>query len=383
MALSALLLVGAALLTRSVINLQRIDRGFDSHDLFSMKLSLPRDRYATGPARTAVIERVVDAAGHLPGVIAVTNANATPPSFGGVFFAPIEIEGGSAVAPPSMMPMNFVSPNYFQVLGVKIDGSTFSPASSENSDVIVNRGFEQKYWQGQSAVGRRFRFKDDKSQKADADWMRVVGVADDVPYGSPGADRAAPFIYNPISPKSASSVSVVAVRVRKGVDPSVALQQIVKSIDSHLAPPPVTTVDAALASTVATQRFTMILLTVFAVVAVLLSAIGLYGVISYVVTQRTREIGIRVALGASPANVAAAIVARGLALSVVGLALGLFGSIWGSALIKTALFGVTGTDATSYAIAGVTLLAVSVVACFIPMRRAMRVDPAIAMRGET
>ena len=153
-------------------------------------------------------------------------------------------------------------------------------------------------------------------------------------------------------------------------------------MDARLIPPPVISVDADLASTISTQRFTMVLLAVFAMTAVVLSAIGLYGVISYVVTQRTREIGIRVALGATPANVARAIVARGLLLSVTGLAAGLGAAVWGTRLIKTMLFGVTGTDAASYALAGVALLAVSLVACAVPMRRAMRVDPVIAMRGE-
>jgi putative ABC transport system permease protein len=137
-----------------------------------------------------------------------------------------------------------------------------------------------------------------------------------------------------------------------------------------------------LAATIAPQRFTMVLLAVFAGLAVLLSAVGLYGVISYVVTQRTREIGIRIALGATPHRVARAVVARGLVLSIVGLAAGLAIAVWGSALIKSMLYGVAATDPLSYTMAGAALLGVSLLACTIPMRRAMRVDPVIAMRAD-
>jgi ABC-type antimicrobial peptide transport system permease subunit len=124
------------------------------------------------------------------------------------------------------------------------------------------------------------------------------------------------------------------------------------------------------------------LLSVFGAIAAVLAAVGIYGVMAYAVTQRTREIGIRVALGATPANVARAIVARGLVLSVAGLAVGLTAAVWGTRLIKSALFGVVGTDALSYALAAAALLIVSVGACAVPMRRAVRVDPVIAMRGE-
>jgi putative ABC transport system permease protein len=273
-------------------------------------------------------------------------------------------------------------PTYFRSLGIRVTGSTFSPEAAARHEVIVNRGFVARYWPGQSGVGRRFRFIEAKNQKPDEGWMTVIGVADDVPTRGLAGDRGEPFVYQPMNPKEMNSRVVLAVRAKDGIDPTAALRKMVTSFDARLVPPPVITVDADLASSISTQRFTMTLLAAFAALAVVLSAVGLYGVISYVVTQRTREIGIRVALGATPRQVARAIVLRGLVLSVGGLVVGLVAAVWGTRLIKAALYQVTSTDPASYALAGLTLLAVSVLACLVPMRRAMRVDPLIAMRGE-
>jgi len=381
MALSAMLLVGAALLVRSVIKLQHVETGFDTRNLYAMTVNLARERYPSGTERSAFIDRVADAARQLPGVVGVTRATATPPKIGGFMMSPVEIEGGAAAAPPSVIPMNFVAPSYFQVLGIRVEGSTFGPASIGASEVIINRGFAAKYWPGQTALGHRFRFKG-RNQKPEEDWLRIVGIADDVPTQGLSADRTKPFLYQPADPTKGPTRTIVVVRTTDGVNVAPALRRIVTAMDSRLVPPPVITVEADLAKTISRQRFTMLLLAVFATLAVVLSAIGLYGVISYVVTQRTREIGIRVALGATPSNVARTIAVRGLALSVAGLAIGLIGAVWGTRLIRTALFEVAGTDPASYALAAATLLGVSAVACTVPMRRAMRVDPVIAMRGE-
>jgi putative ABC transport system permease protein len=157
---------------------------------------------------------------------------------------------------------------------------------------------------------------------------------------------------------------------------------VVKALDPRLVPPIVRSTDDILSDSVSRYRFTMTLLAAFAGLSVLLSAIGLYGVIAYVVTQRHREIGIRIALGATPRDVARAIVVRALVLSAVGLIAGLGIATWGAKLIRASLYNTSATDPLSYAAAGALLLVVSVGACVLPMRRAMRVDPVIAMRGE-
>jgi putative ABC transport system permease protein len=383
MALSALLLVGAMLLVRTVIKLQHVDSGFNPKGLYTLWLELPRDRFTSSAARTAFANHALDEARQISGVTAAARSRVTPPGAGGAKFEPIEVEDGATEPSARWTPANTVAPNYFQVLGIRLEGATFGSAPADSDDIIVNRSFASKYWPGQPAVGRRFRFKG-KNQKPGEAWKRVVGVADNVPLhlGSSGADRSPPAFYERLNSDDAGASSAIVVRVRPGVDPTEALRRIVTSLDSRLPRPSVTGVEDDLARTFATQRFTMTLLTVFATLAVVLSAIGLYGVISYVVTQRTREIGIRVALGAMPLHVARTIVVRGLALAALGVVIGLVASIWGTSLIKASLFGITSTDAASYVLASVLLLGVSLFACAVPMRRAMRVDPAIAMRGD-
>lgn len=380
MALSAMLLVGAALLVRSVHNLQNIDPGFDTANLYSMNVQLPRNRYPADADRRRFMEQVMREAGAIPGVVAVTAAGATPPGIGGFMMSALETRAGMDPAPQAMM-MNFITPNYFSTLRLRLEGRTFDEGSLERNDVIVNRAFARKHWPGQPAVGQQMRFGDGR-QKSDEGWMTVIGVADEVPTGGAMREPDQPLIYQPMDPRAGLSRISFAVRVKPGFDPVAPLRNVVKTLDDRMIPPAVTTVDADLASSIASQRFTMMLLAVFATLAVVLSAIGLYGVISYVVTQRTREIGIRIALGATPRNVARAVVSRGLVLSTIGLALGLVAAVWGTRVIKSTLYGVTGTDPVSYVATALTLLAVSILACVVPMRRAMRVDPVIAMRGE-
>ncbi len=379
MAVSAMLLVGATLLVRSVSKLQHLAPGFDTRDLYSMSLQLPRDRYPTAAERQQFIDRVLARARTLPGVEAVSYGGATPPGIGGFMMAGFQAEG-EAPQPPSATMMNFVAPNFFSTLRLRVEGSTFTEASLARSEVIVSRAFARKHWPGASAVGRRLRFAGPKS-KSDEGWKTVIGVADEVQTGSM-SDHFDALIYNPIDPKDGHSRLSVAVRARAGIDPTVSLRRIVSELDARFIPPPVSTVESDLAKSIGPQRFTMLLLAAFATLAVVLSAVGLYGVISYVVTQRTREIGIRIALGASPSNVARAIAARGLVLSTIGLALGLIMAVWGTRLIRSALFGVTATDPVSYVATGGLLLLVSLLACLLPMRRAMRVDPVIAMRAD-
>jgi hypothetical protein len=301
----------------------------------------------------------------------------------GFMIAPLEGEGAApATNPRSIMATNTVSGDYFQLLGARLRGAPFDAGSASRDEVIINEGLASKLWPGQDAIGKRLRFRFPGAPAAEQKWMRVVGVATNIATRGLSLDHTGPVLYYPLDQAKWPATTTLAVRVSHGIDPVAALRGIVRQLDPALPPPSVHAVAADLAETIATQRFTMTLLAVFACLAVLLSAVGLYGLISYVVTQRRREIGIRMALGATPPLVARAVVARGLALSVVGLAIGLVTGIWATKLIKTTLYGVSGTDAPSYAATALLLLAISVLACVVPMRRAMAVDPAIAMRGD-
>jgi predicted permease len=379
MAVSAMLLVGATLLVRSVSRLQHVDPGFDTRNLYSMSLQLPRDRYPSAAGRRQFVDRVVERARMIPGVESVSFAGATPPGIGGFMLAGLQVEG-EAVQPPSAMMMNFVAPNFFSTLRLHVEGSAFTDASPARSEVIVSRAFARKHWPGASAVGHRIRFAGPKS-KPEEGWMTVIGVAEDVQTGAM-SDHFDALIYNPIDPKDGHSRLSVAVRTKPGIDPTISLRRIVTDLDLRFIPPPVSAVASDLANSIGPQRFTMLLLATFATLAVVLSAVGLYGVISFVVTLWSRVLGFGLALGASRWLVGRGIAARGLVLSTVGLAIGLTAAVWGTRLIRSALFGVTTTDPLSYVATGVLLLAISLLACLLPMRRAMRVDPVITMRAD-
>jgi predicted permease len=380
MALSAMLLVGAALLVRSVSKLERVDPGFPTADLYSVTLSLPTTRY--NPAsEAAFVRQIQDGVKQIGGVKTIAVASSAPPN-NGYIIAAIEAEGSDyGKRAPGAIAMNNVQPEYFSTVGLPmIAGTTFTAGASDRSDLIINEGFAQKLWPGQSAVGRHIRFPGPAGSPP-ATWQTVVGVVGNVITTASTHDRDAPLFYFPMNDREGGSKTIL-FRVSPGFDPVAPVRQLVAAADPRLPPVPVQSATSRLASTFATQRFTMQLLAAFAGLAVLLSGIGLYGVIAYVVTQRQREIGVRIALGATPAHVARLIVVRGLVVSTVGLAIGLTAATWGSSLVQSALYGVTGTDPVSYAAAAALLSGVAVLACVVPMRRAMAVDPAIAMRGD-
>jgi predicted permease len=381
MALSAMLLVGAALLVRSVRNLERVDVHFDTANLYSLKLMLPPARYPKLDANLAMVEQMLENTKRLPSVLGATFANSTPPDAGYMLSRP-ESADGKTLPNNAFTSFNAIAPEYFNLLGLRfLRGRTFSHSASGEPEVIINEGFAQKMWPGEDAIGKRIRFAS-ADKTSPNPWKTVIGVVPNVPMLGLSGDPAKPMFYLDHRTSSFFGSVRIVVRARPGMNPTAAMKRVVMAIDPRATPPSVETIANALSDSIASQRFTMNLLAVFALLAVVLSAVGLYGVISFVVTQRTREIGIRMALGALPADVARAVVARGLALSLAGLSIGLVGAVWGTKLIKSALFGVTGTDAMSYATTGATLLAVSMIASLVPMRRAMRVDPVIAMRGD-
>jgi putative ABC transport system permease protein len=348
--------------------------------LYALNFELPGSRYNQA-ARRDFVRQIHDAVQHVGGVKDVSIASSVPPN-NGYMVGSIEAEGSDyGNRAPAAIAMNSIEPNYFSTLGLKfVSGATFSAGAGERSDIIINEGFAKKLWPGQVAAGHRIRFPGPPGSPP-GKWQTVVGVVGDVITSASTKDRQAPMLYFPLDGMDPSSPQLL-IRVATGFDPVTPIRQLLASADPRLPPATVPTIASGLEATFAMQRFTMRLLAAFAGLAVVLSGIGLYGVIAYVVTQRHREIGVRLALGATPAHVARVIVVKGLVVSIIGLAIGLTAATWGSRLVQTVLFGVTGTDPISYAAAAVLLLSVSVLACVVPMRRAMAVDPAIAMRGD-
>ena len=376
MALATTLVVGATLLVRSVINLHAIDSGFEARGLYSIGLSLP-GRYDEA-AKVGFYRQLVERTRALPGVEAVTLASGSPPSSHGMPGA-IQIHG--AEQPPAeaigYLRTNQVDDGYFSTLGIRLlEGSSFTDSTREAGQVVVNRGFAQRYWPGESALGHRIRVI---GPGAPGDWLTIVGVVADAAANGLTEPANDPILYLPTVEYYSPAV---ILRVTPGIDVAPSVRQVVSSLDAHLVPPTLVSVEEAMARSTERPRFIMTLLASFSVAALLLAAIGLYGIMAYTVAQRTREIGIRMALGATRLTIGRAIIVNGLVLAGIGALLGGMGAWWGTRLLQSSLYGVTRPDPASLFLAAVILSMTTLLACLVPSSRAVRVDPTIAMRAD-
>jgi putative ABC transport system permease protein len=369
-AVSAMLLVGATLLIRTVINLQRIDPGFDPHGVYTMRIQVPFDRYKSDINRAAFYDELALRARSIPGVQSSTIASNAPPR-SNIVFGALTAEGRAPDSKGGAIAVNYVRPNYFSVLRARfISGGSFRDASTSSTEVIVNRSAAATLWPGATAVGKRLRYSPREP------WLTVVGVVDDDATTGAGIGRREPMLF---ILERAPMPATLIVRA-PDIDPRPLLRQLLVSMESKMPSPQVTSLAAELARQTAQQRFTTAVLSIFAAIAVALSAIGVYGVMNYTVSERTREIGIRVALGASSAQIAGAVARGALLWIALGIGLGLAGALWEVRLVKAMLFGVAETDLASFVLGGLGLLVVALIAASIPTRRATAVDPLIAMR---
>lgn len=376
-ALSTTLLVGAALLVRSVVALQSKDPGFRPAGLYGIKLVLSDKAYPTHAAKEAFYNELLARARLAGGVQSLTFAEGAPPSQSFLIGA-MQIEGEAPPAPgaTSFINYNGVKPDYFRVMGVRlVAGTTFSDTTQDSKQVIVNEGFARKYWPSESAVGHRLRLL----FNGQGDWLTIVGVAGNAFTSGLTSDATQPLLYTPFRGDYQPSL---IVRVAPGANPIGTIRALVAAIDRRLPPPPVDNVQDAMTETISGPRFTMTLLAAFTVLALVLAAVGLYGVLSYAVAQRTREIGIRIALGATRQAVARSVVRQGAMLAIAGILVGLAGSLWATKLIENMLYGVPRSDPISFTVGALLLFGTAMAACLVPTRRAVAVDPLIAMRAE-
>jgi putative ABC transport system permease protein len=377
-ALSLVLMIGAGLLIRTLSSLQDRPLGFDPTNAVTATVRLPADRYPdSSPARREFHEQLRDAAAALPGVRAASLTLATPPGYG-VLFAAFEIDGTPIEEGQSseIFWMNIAEAGFFRTLDVRIvAGRAIEATDHARSDVvIINETLARRFFPD-GAVGRRVRFS------REGEWSTVIGVAADLPASGLGAIGATPQIHRPPGPDSQLGM----ILLDTDLPPTVlrpALQQLVMRMDSEVAVDEVTTVEAKIAASLARPRFNLLLLGALAAMALLLSAVGLYGVVSYAVTQRTREIGIRRALGAPVADLVRLVFAEGLVPTAFGLCLGL-AAAWGLVTLMTSmLFGLAPRDPLTFVVVPAMLLAVTVLACLLPARRAIGVEPVIALRTD-
>ncbi len=390
-ALALLLLVGAGLLTRSFAALRSVDPGFNPNNVLSMVVSVAGSAESPMAARETFYRNVLERVRALPGVESAGAINHLP--LDGDEWGVGYLVGGRPVPAPQDMPSTIyreAAPGYFETMRLPIlKGRAIEATDTMTMPhvVVVNERFAHDVWPNDDPIGKRLTFDTDR---ADKDWLTVIGVSKNAAQADWTA-RIEPEIYRAALQDSKflgeenSAVSYITLVVRVKGDPAAltnAVKSAVWSFDHNLPISEVVTMDGVVAEANAQPRFEMLLLGVFAAVALALAAIGIYGVMSYSVTRRTHEIGVRMSLGASRSQVLLLVLRQGLTLAGIGLAVGLIGALPLSRLMAGLLFGVHPNDPLTYIGVGGLLLVVALIAVYVPARRAMRVDAIIALRYE-
>jgi putative ABC transport system permease protein len=383
MALSVMLLSGAGLLIRSFSRLQAVDPGFASEGLVSFGVSLPDAAYEGDERRVATQERLLAQLRGLPGVRSAAAVSDLPLS-GGVTYLTFEIEGRPE-APNREDPaaqILRVTPDYFRTMGIPLRKGRVVDSTDRSAStpvVVINERAAREYFAGEEPVGQRIRL----GLGADTttiDW-EIVGVVGDVQQFGLDAE-ATPMTYFPATQAPVRQMDFVVSTSVPPLSLANAIRREVKALDPNLPVTDLQTVEQRVSESISQPRFYTLLLTIFAGVALVLAAIGIFGVVSYGVSQRTREIGVRMALGALPGAILRRTVAGALLLGGAGVVLGLLAALAGTSLLDSLLFGVGSTDPLTFVSVAAILLGVAMIASYLPARRATRVDPMVALRAE-
>jgi predicted permease len=381
-ALVAVLLVGAALTLQSFRRLLSVETGFRPEGVATFEVSLPQARYSNGEQRTQFYEQARSRLGGLPGVSAV-GAGSNLPLSGNESMNFIAVEGAPPVEPGKepMADDRVITPGYFDAMGMRLARGrdfTASDGAGKPLAAIVNEALARQYFPNGDALGRRIKWALD-----DKEWRTIVGVVRDV-RGFALEAQGRPQLYHPNAQYPFNDSMYVAVRADASALPWLrgAIQRELKQLDPTIPVANYRTMAALVSRSVAKPRFSALLLGLFAGVALLLAVVGLYGVVAYGVSQRTREIGIRMALGAQRQNVLALSIGQGMRPALVGVGLGMAGAFALARLLAGQLYEIKPTDPMTFGLVAAGLSIVALVACYIPARRATQVDPLAALRGE-
>ncbi|HKO62397.1 MAG TPA: ABC transporter permease [Pyrinomonadaceae bacterium] len=382
-ALTLILLVCAGLLIKTVMRITGVDKGFNSDGVLTMNIGLPAARYPKPPDSVRFYQQLTDRLATIPGVKAagITSVMPLTSNFDGRGLA---VEDHPRPRGEEItVDLYVTTPGYLKAMEIPLlRGRELTAGDREKTDkvALINNTMAQALWPGQEPLGRRIRFAGDDGSEAQQ-WRTIVGVVSDV--SQYALDQKPPMqIYLPHSQFPTSFNTIV---VKTTGDPKAivgAVKNEILAIDKDQAVYNIATLEELLGESIVVRRFLMLLLMAFAAIALTLAAIGIYGVMSFVVTQRTREIGIRMALGAQTRDVLAMVLRNGIALAVIGVAVGLASAFALTRLLSNLLFGVTATDATTFAVVPLGVVAVVLCACYWPARRASKVDPLVALKYE-
>jgi predicted permease len=380
-ALAIVLLVGAGLLIRSFLLLNSVQPGFDTTHLLTMTVELPEGRYSDETRFRNFSDDAIRKIEALPGVRGAAVGSAIFGSFNGNSAnEKIVVEDQPGTQDAERHERDLVSDGYFQVMGVPLrQGRWFSPADVHDAPpvAVINETMAQRSWPSQNPIGKRFK---EVLPGMDRAWLTVVGIVGDVSLSRDGS--VVPIFYQSIRQWSLPRLSLVVRTQGDRFDLAAAVRRAVRSVDSTVPYFDIATVDKQLEELDRPRRFETELIGVFAVVALVLAALGLYGLTSYWVEQRTREIGIRVALGATDRNIVHLVMWAGLQWACAGVVIGLGGALAFGQALSNMLFGITATDPVTLAAVIVVLMAVAGAASTVPTLRAIKVDPSIALRHE-
>ena len=399
-ATTLVLLVGAGLMIRSFYRLQKVNPGFSYDHLTSFTVALPRKKYAESEQREQFYNRLLENLRGLPGVEATAAASGLPLGNNGW-------QTGFIVAdrprPPReqtpLMEACLVTPDYFKAMNIPVKSGRVFDSHDDRSwiagkdlskldddekqmaplnSIVIDEEFARRYWPGEEAVGKRIAMGSEKDPR----FLTVLGVVGRVKMESLGTDSKRVQGYFPFAQIPSGGMTVI---LKAAGDPNqlvAAVRQQVKTIDPDQPIYSVRTMDDIRAESVAPERLNLTLLSIFAGIALVLAVVGIYGVMSYTVTQRTHEIGIRMAIGAQPRDVFRMVIGQGMMLALIGVACGLIGAFGLTRLMASMLFGVEPTDPMTFAAIAVLLTGVALFACYVPGRRATKVDPVVSLRYE-
>jgi putative ABC transport system permease protein len=386
-ALSLVLVIGAALLVKSFVGLRSIELGFDPANVLTAQVALPRADYPAAEQVDVFFHRLIERIDALPGAESAAAARILPFSSSiGNWSIVIEAQPQQPGANPNG-DWQIVTPGYFHTMRIQLVAGRFmTPADRTGAPLValVSEAMAETYWPGTNAVGKRFHLG-----TRDQPWITIVGVVRNVRHNAvtetPRREMYLPHSQWPIMRGDGSPQRSMTLVVRTARDPlalATAVRDQVRALDPSLPVAEITTMDDITATALAEPRFTTLLLGSFAALALLLAAIGNYGVISFTAARRTHELGIRIALGASRISVAGSLLGEGLLTAGCGVAVGLLASFWLTRLIAGQLYGVTPLDPAVFVAVPVALIGVAALASYLPARRAARISPLIVLKTE-